>query len=378
MNRRKPLRIWKFLHWLLVTTLFLSLNNSQAGARSGSAPAPGTAHGSGAGETIFLPLWLRDSLPDPAEPPEIPVEPIADLLPQVDSERLYSLVAQLTGEQEIVTSTETFTLTRRVTYDADAMRKVTQYAYEYFQALGLPVEYHEYAFMSGNKNRRNVIAEQTGIQEPGCIYLLTAHIDSVDAGASNGTAGADDNASGSAAVMLAADLLRQIDFACTLRYTLFTGEEQGMIGSAAYAKTVKSSGEDVRGVVNLDMIAYNSNELPVIELHARDRPGDLALAEVFAGVAATYQLNLLPEIRPFGMRRSDHASFWDQGFDAIMASEDKDDFTPHYHQKTDRLDTLDMVYYTEFTRAAIAAAAHLARPVVNAETLAAPNPAESP
>ena len=70
--------------------------------------------------------------------------------------------------------------------------------------------------------------------------------------------GADDNASGSVATLLAADILSQYQWGCTLRFAFWTGEEQGLLGSYAYAQQAYQSGENILGYLNLDMIAWNT------------------------------------------------------------------------------------------------------------------------
>jgi hypothetical protein len=174
--------------------------------------------------------------------------------------------------------------------------------------------------------------------------------------------GADDNASGVAAVLVAADLLSQYAPECTFQYTLWTGEEQRMLGSIAWAEEASTQGLDIRGVLNLDMIAYNSDDAPNVDLHARSWLSEsVALADLFAGVVAAYDLELDPEVlvdvRAGG--NSDNSSFWDRGYPAILAIEDHDDFTPYYHTAGDALSTLNLPYFTEFARAGLATFLHM-------------------
>ena len=56
---------------------------------------------------------------------------------------------------------------------------------------------------------------------------------------------------------------------------------------------------------------------------------------------------------------SDQWSFLEQGYPAFLAIEDMDDFTPYYHTTLDTLSTLDLDYYVDYTRAAVATIAHL-------------------
>jgi hypothetical protein len=161
--------------------------------------------------------------------------------------------------------------------------------------------------------------------------------------------------------MLIADILRQYSFGCTLRYALFTGEEQGLVGSDAYAADVFAAGEDLEAVLNLDMLGYNTpSSSPKIELHTRPSNGnDLAIANLFDDVVDAYGLDLVPQILQDGESFSDHASFWERGYPAILAIEDWDDHTPYYHTTNDQLESLNMGYYTEFVKASLATFAHM-------------------
>jgi Zn-dependent M28 family amino/carboxypeptidase len=171
--------------------------------------------------------------------------------------------------------------------------------------------------------------------------------------------GADDNASGSTAVLIAAELLSQLDCRYTLRYALFTGEEQGLLGSRAYVEA--NQGDPIAGVLNLDMIGWDSDGDAALDLYARRfYPDDHRLAAAFARVVAAYDLPLVPEILGDRLSASDHAAFWDRGIPAILAIEDQDDFNENYHKPSDRLAFLNLPYLTAFIQAAVGAMAHLA------------------
>jgi len=293
----------------------------------------------------------------------IPDPEIQGILDQVTASALATYDGSLSGEQPVSIGGSPYTIKTRYSRTTEPIEKATQYAYEHFQSLGLAVQYYVYT-LNWSGSRREVIAEQPGLTDPSCIYLITAHLDDTSGDPSNKAPGADDNASGSSGVLLAADLLSHHFFACTLRYALFTGEEQGLIGSAAYASYVHSQNQDIRGVLNLDMIAYNSDAHPIVDLHTRSgssaNAGDLAIANTFIDVVNAYHLNLAPDLLQDEMRRSDHAPFWDNGYPAILAIEDNDDFTPYYHTTNDTLSTLDLAFFTNFVKAAVGASAHLA------------------
>lgn len=218
----------------------------------------------------------------------------------------------------------------------------------------------------------NVVGTQTGTTASNEFVLITAHLD--DMPSSGRAPGADDNASGSAAVLAATSVLSQYRFDRSIRYLLFTGEEQGLLGSAAYAAATKTTGDDIRGVLNLDMISWDGSGDPtlLIYTHSVGHAGysnDLEIAATFTNVVAAYGLRLQPEIRPGDwMVYSDHASFWSQGYPAILAIEyfdlyddPNDDRNPYYHTANDTLAAMNIPYFTAFAQASVGTVAHLAR-----------------
>jgi PKD repeat protein len=304
-------------------------------------------------EAIVLPLDPQPAL----FPPIITPHPaIAAMIDQVQSDDLVWLMERLTGETPAMIGGSPYTIVSRNTYSGTPIQKATQYVAEYFQALGLDVEMHAWS----NPAYPNVIATIPGAAQPDQIVLITAHMDDMPSGPL--APGADDNASGTTAVMVAADLFRQFEWDCTLRFVAFTGEEQGLLGSKAYALRSYNLGENITGVINLDMIAYNSDTYPIVDLHARSwLPGSVAIAGLFNQVVTTYDIALTPDIlidNSLG-NYSDNKAFWDYGYNAILGIEDYHDFTPYYHTVNDRLSTLDIVYFTNFVKASIGTLAHM-------------------
>ena len=282
---------------------------------------------------------------------------VAGMVAQVDPETVVAYEGGLSGEQPVMIGGEPYTIATRYTYNESAIQKAAQYAYEHLQSLGLDTSYQDYQFFSST--RSNVVAEQTGLGQPDRVFLLTAHLD--DNPSPTFAPGADDNASGVTAVMIAADILSRYHFDCTLRYILFTGEEQGLLGSKAYASQALQNGDNIEGVLNLDMIAYNqTGSAPGIDLHTRNGVADdLSIASLFEDSISAYSLSLEPEVIQDSIQASDHASFWAKGYPGILAIEDDDDFNPYYHKDEDQLDKLDIQYFTDFTKAAVATFAQM-------------------
>ncbi len=298
--------------------------------------------------------------PAAAIPTAIQPDPLVQaMMDQVSATVVYSYTGGLSGEWPVLVGGAPYTITTRHTDSGVPVQKATQYVGERLAARGLNVEYH--TWRTGKPP--NVIGERPGLTHPENIYIICAHLD--DMPSAPPAPGADDNASGAVAVLIAADILTQYQWGCTLRFAFWTGEEQGLQGSAAYAQRCYNRGENILGVINLDMIAWNTPaSSPDMDLHAKSSiPATLALAQLFADVIDAYDLNLIPEIIANGTGASDQASFWSYGYTAILGIEDYypgyHDFNPRYHTANDRLQYLDMAYYTDFVKAALATFVHL-------------------
>ncbi len=321
------------------------------------AMAVGLALGS-----LLLSLWFL-AVPARAELPDGVVydQRIADMMGQITTETLTYDLAGFTGERSVIVSGVPYTIATRHSYQTEAISVATRYAYEQLAATGLSVTFHNYIY--AGYALRNVVAEKPGRGDSDEIYLITAHMDSMPSGSVS--PGADDNGSGSVAVIAAARLLAPRTFFYTLRFVLFTGEEQWLRGSDAYAQHCFDQGENIAGVINLDMIAYDSDADPIVDLHYDSGvPASLALTAIFSDVVDAYGLDLQPELATWGIRRSDQWSFLTLGYPGMLAIEDDDDFTPYYHTTGDVLSTLNVDYYAECTRAGIATIAHLGRLIV--------------
>jgi len=262
-----------------------------------------------------------------------------------------------------------------------------EYIGQHFATAGLTVELDP--FVRQGTVMTNVVGTLAGVG-PGddLIYILCAHYDSIANRtpgwdpATDPAPGADDNGSGTAAVLEAARVLGQHHFAHTLRFIAFAGEEQGLWGSAHYAQEARRAGDDIRGVINLDMIGWDSDGDRVIELHVGTDPASEALANRFTTALSTYELDLVPQtFTTDAIGLSDHASFWAQGYPAFLGIEDTEfggptaDFNPYYHTVGDTFDKLDMAFVTAFTRAAVATLAELAEPLTTDVAIALGGPA---
>ena len=262
------------------------------------------------------------------------------------------------------------------------------YIGDHLATAGLTVEVD--TFVRRGTVMTNVVGTLAGVgPDDDLIYIICAHYDSIGNRTPGGwdpatdpAPGADDNGSGTAAVMEAARVLGEHRFAHTLRFIAFAGEEEGLWGSAHYAQEARAAGDSIGGVINLDMIGWDSDGDRAIELHAGTDPASEALAHRFTMALSTYRLDLAPQIFTIdAIGLSDHASFWAQGYPAFLGIEDTElrgptaDFNPYYHTIEDTFDKLDMAFVTAFTRATVATLAELAEPVTTDVAIAMEGPA---
>jgi Zn-dependent M28 family amino/carboxypeptidase len=196
-----------------------------------------------------------------------------------------------------------------------------------------------------------------------------AHYDTVA-----GSPGADDNASGVAVMLEVARLMACFTFERTLHFIAVSLEENenpddpdsGTRGSQALAAHARENGWNIAGVIVLESVGYAGEAvvqsipagIPIsipevgnfIAVVGNEQSQELL--QGFAQAVERYQPDLpqvaltVPgngEMLP-DSRRSDHASFWDEGFKAIMLTDTTNFRSPHYHRPTDTLDTINLEF----------------------------------
>jgi hypothetical protein len=235
-----------------------------------------------------------------------------------------------------------------------------------FQQLGLSAVTDPFGF-EGDLKSRNIVAVIPGKVAPGQMILACAHYDSTSGNPRVSAPGADDNASGTAAILELARILAAEKFDFSIVLLCVSAEEWGLYGSAHYARQARQEGVEIIAVVNLDMIAYPDKQRRVLAMIG-NRQSEW-LADRFIAIAQPYVALRLAKIIDPSLTWSDHSSFWDQGYAALCGIEDSDN--PYYHQTSDTLETLDMVFAAEAVQASLAVVADLAEP---ANTSAAATP----
>ena len=208
---------------------------------------------------------------------------------------------------------------------------------------------------------RNIIAEREGLEEPDHVLILGAHYDT-----QLETPGADDNASGVAVLLELAHLHAQTPFRKTVRFIAFTLEgapyfRTRHMGSRVYVRSLKVHGEQVEAMISLEMLGYYSQEegsqsYPFFWLRWW-HPSEGNFITVVSNFSSTdlrdhvhdalkASMNLPVETftGPWwipGADLSDHGSFWNEDYPAVMLTDTAFYRNPHYHERTDRPETLD-------------------------------------
>lgn len=233
-----------------------------------------------------------------------------------------------------------------------------------FTDLGLSVEIMDFP-MSGGSASDNVIATKIGSVYPDEYVICGSHYDSYSG--SGGAPGADDNASGSAAVLEIARILSQYTFDRTIVFCTFSGEEYGLYGSDAYASRCADQNMNIMGYFNLDMIGYLQNGSP-IHTDVIYPASAQELYDFYFDVCATYLPDFPVEPGSLSGGDSDHTSFNNNGFMGIFPFEDSQNYSPYIHTPND----LVGVSYNHEDQAVVFTKASLASVVTMANRLMPP------
>ncbi|MEO6903305.1 MAG: M28 family peptidase [Bacteroidia bacterium] len=292
---------------------------------------------------VFTSFTVNSQTPHPV---------IIDLLKELNLDSLTAKVNDLSGENTCFVNGKVTTIKNRVSKTGNDV--AAEYLKEHLQALGLTVTDQKYS-----TGGRNIIAEQKGTLYPDKKYIICAHYDAV------ADYCADDNVSGCSAILEAAKLLSKHEFKNTIVYAFWDEEEIGLVGSKYYANEAKKNKENIAGVLNIEMLGYDSDNDFLMDIHTKDVANSIALSTKLKEINTTYKFKLKTNIKNPGTDRSDHGSFWTNNFGAICFGEAffSGDDNPTYHKATDRISKFNLPYFYELSKLSLAAIATLAEPV---------------
>jgi Zn-dependent M28 family amino/carboxypeptidase len=252
------------------------------------------------------------------------------------------------------------------------LEKTAAYITSFYQDIGVAVERQAYSYAELPLD--NIVAEIAFRADPKHRFLIGAHYDSV-----SGTVGADDNASAVAVQLEVARHLAEQKGTNTLdlavKFVSFALEEPPVygtrhMGSRVYAKMARTQKEKIDGMICLEMVGYTCKEsgcqhypFPLMFMDYPKQGNFIGIVNNFKsrgfarGLVEQFQKNQrLPVVKltvPFNgwimpaVRLSDHASFWDQGFKAVMLTDSAFFRNPYYHTAADTMDKLDFEFMAE-------------------------------
>jgi Zn-dependent M28 family amino/carboxypeptidase len=255
------------------------------------------------------------------------------------------------------------------------LRRTADFIYSFFESIQIPVRHEPYSYREMSVS--NVVAELSVGSKPSHHYLVGAHYDSV-----TGTVGADDNASAVAVLLETARELQAMAGSQSLdlkvTFVAFALEEPPVygtrfMGSRIYAAKAKREKLSLDGMICLEMVGYTCNEpgcqhypFPLTFFGYPKEGNFIGIVGNFGSrsfsrklVKSFHQNPGLPVVSlsvPLdgwilpAVRLSDHASFWDKGFPAVMVTDSAFFRNPHYHLPSDTMDKLDLDFMAELVK----------------------------
>jgi aminopeptidase YwaD len=287
---------------------------------------------------------------------------MSDIIAQVSTERLQEYVRKIEG-------------LRHGWENYDSLEKKAAFIEETLKSFHCSVENQE--FLYHERTYRNIVATLEGVHQERERFLLGAHYD-----AAWGSPGADDNASGVAVLLEAAAILSGQRLNKTVQLVAFTLEEPQpktinfLIGSETFAREAKKARIPYQAVLILESVGYTddgegSQIVPLLIKTAVPRKGTFlgviansrskSIMEAFHRISQEHvpELITVPYKVPLSgrfipeTRFSDHASFWNAGYPALMLTDTAMFRNPHYHTYHDRFETLDFTFMTKVTKAVL-------------------------
>jgi hypothetical protein len=222
-----------------------------------------------------------------------------------------------------------------------------EYISDEFQKMGLQTEFHEWRY--GGYHSKNVVATLPGTDQGSTAeYILCAHYDTVA-----GAPGADDDGSGTAAVLAIASVLRNYRFNHTIRFITFSGEEVGTYGSFTYARDASYRGDNIVAVLNMDMLGYAGSTEGGKVLRFFPPTRSIWIAHDASNISENY--NDLIDMKVVTLpayRGADNQAFVDYGYDGVWIAHQ--DGYPYGHSPQDTADRLNWSYFVKATKLMLA------------------------
>lgn len=301
---------------------------------------------------------------------------VQQLVNQVDSQRLQSRLASYQGIKHFVG-------------DPQALQNFRDTIQSHFENAALQTHLNTFSF-SGSTGV-NIIGKKPGLQDANHVWVIDGHYDTVE-----DSPGADDNGSAIVGLLECLEILQDVQFKESINFIAFDFEELGLVGSNRYVNSGIRDYEEIDGVFNFEMIGYYSDEpnsqmlpfgfeilFPEVAQEVENdefrgnfltNVGNEASAELIERLDLAAE-NYVPNLRVLSLavpdnggitpdlRRSDHASFWDGGYQALMLTDGANFRNQNYHTPNDTWETLNYTFMSQVVQATLAALVESAQPV---------------
>ena len=217
----------------------------------------------------------------------------------------------------------------------------SEYLFNKYKSFGYSPEYQWFAGRGAlGGQTANVLATLNGTTNPELVYVVSSHYDSVAAGP-----GADDDTSGTAALLEAARILATHPQPATIIFASFTGEEAGLLGSREFVRQAVANKLNIVGALNNDMIGWANDH----RLDNTIRYSNAGIRDVQHGAAMHFTDLITYDALYY--KSTDAAAYYEAYGDIVGGIGSYPVLgNPHYHQSHDVLETINHRLVTEVAR----------------------------
>ncbi|MET0212701.1 MAG: M20/M25/M40 family metallo-hydrolase [Vicinamibacterales bacterium] len=225
------------------------------------------------------------------------------------------------------------------------------YLFETYRSFGYTPEFQWFERPNAlGGQTANVIATLKGTVNPELIYVVSSHYDSVAIGP-----GADDDSSGTAALLETARIMARHPQPATIVFASFTGEEAGLLGSREFVRRAVADKLSIVGALNNDMVGW-ANDQRLDNTIRYSNPGIRDVQH-----AAAMQFSNLITYDALYYKGTDAAAYYEAFGDIVGGIGSYPVLSsPHYHQSHDVLENMNHQLITEVAKTTAATLALLA------------------
>ncbi len=219
----------------------------------------------------------------------------------------------------------------------------------------LTVERKEYTLPSRRLGRQvklvNIVATLRGVSDPERVYVVGGHYDSINGNprdARGDAPGANDDASGTAVVMEACRVMCEREFAATIKFVCYDGEEMGLLGSTAHAKELADDEVKVDGMITNDIVGNTmgmdgKRRSTYLRCFSYSPRGNDSTGRSLARSASRSARQNVKDLEVMIIYRGDrygrggdHRPFHAEGFPSIRFTEPREDYSRQHRNVTER------------------------------------------